>query len=153
MKKIIITIGMVVLALGMNAQQLTKNEVDDFTGEVKKFTEYYNIAKTSRGSFKAGIERIDNVYWIELYSTTDLGCSGTSGNKVIFKFTDGTSVKLFDRSQIDCRDGATSSFIVEAGSPLFTKDIEKIRFEQSQYYADGETYGPFSLAELLQATK
>lgn len=51
MKKVLL-LGAVALSLQLNAQKLWKNEVDDFTGDVKKFTNYYNIATTSVGKSK-----------------------------------------------------------------------------------------------------
>ena len=55
MKKPLLFLGAIALSFQLNAQELWKNEVDDFTGDVKKFTEYYTIAKTSFGQIKASI--------------------------------------------------------------------------------------------------
>jgi hypothetical protein len=87
-------------------------------------------------------------------STSDLGCSGASDNYAIIKFTDGTTLKLDkDYSDIDCSDSTPSLFSLNVNSPLFTKEIEKIRFKQSKYYTDGVTSGTYSLAQILEATK
>ena len=45
MKKVVLVLGAIVLSCQMNAQKLWKDEVDDFTGDIKKFTNYYNLNK------------------------------------------------------------------------------------------------------------
>ena len=40
MKKPLLFLGAIALSFQLNAQELWKNEVDDFTGDVKKFTDY-----------------------------------------------------------------------------------------------------------------
>jgi len=138
----------------MNAQKLWKDEVDDFTGDIKKFTNYYNVATTNVGTLKVSAIRLNDFYYIKMKSTSDLGCSGASDNYAIIKFTDGTTLKLDkDYSDIDCSDSTPSLFTLNANSPLFTKEIEKIRFKQSKYYTDGVTSGTYSLAQILEATK
>ena len=154
MKKPLLLLGAVALSFQLNAQKLWKNEVDDFTGDVKKFTNYYNVATTDVGTIKVSAIRLNDFYYIKMKSTSDLGCSGASDNYAIIKFTDGTTLKLDkDYSDIDCSDSSPSLFSLKVNSPLFTKDIEKIRFRQSKYYTDGNTSGTYTLAEVLKATK
>ena len=43
MRKALLVLGMVALTLGMNAQSLRVNETDDFTGSVKRFTNFYKL--------------------------------------------------------------------------------------------------------------
>tara|TARA_R110000822_G_C15051461_1_gene466469 strand:- start:88 stop:552 length:465 start_codon:yes stop_codon:yes gene_type:complete len=154
MKKVILTIAMVALTFGMNAQLLSQNEVDDFTGDVIKRTKFYNIATTNVGKVNAKAIRINNSYYLSVYSTADLGCAGASDNYLMFIFTDGTKIKLDnDLYDIDCSDSAPSLFRLKDNSPLFNKVIEKIRFNQSDYYTDGTTSGSYSLAQIIGATK
>ena len=155
MKKVVLVLGAIVLSCQMNAQKLWKDEVDEFTGDVKKFTNYYNVATTNIGStIKVSAIRLNDFYYIKMKSTSDLGCAGASDNYAIVKFTDGTTLNLGkDYADIDCSDSASSLFSSKDNSPLFTKEIEKIRFRQSKYYTDGVTSGTYSLAQILKATK
>ena len=154
MKKVVLVLVAIAFSCQMNAQKLWKDEVDDFTGDVKKFTNYYNVATTDVGTLKVSAIRLNDFYYIKMKSTSDLGCSGASDNYAIIKFTDVTTIKLNkDYSVIDCSDSTPSLFSLSANSPLFTKEIEKIRFKQSKYYTDGVTSGTYSLAQIIAATK
>tara|TARA_R110000787_G_scaffold92754_2_gene194872 strand:+ start:2371 stop:2946 length:576 start_codon:yes stop_codon:yes gene_type:complete len=154
MKKILFLLAMLTFTFGLNAQDLSTNEVDDFTGDVKKFTKYYNIGKSDVGLIKASIARLSNTYFLKVKSTTDLGCSGATGNYIIFKFTDGTILKLDDDvSDIECADGSPSFYIIKAEGVLASKTIQMIRFRQSKYYTDATTYGTYSFVQLLDAVK
>jgi len=154
MKKPLLFLGAIALSFQLNAQKLWKNEVDEFTGDVKKFTEYYTIAQTSFGQIKASGIRIKDYYYIRLKSTSDLGCAGARDNYAIIKFTDGTTLKLDkDLSDIDCADSSPSLFSISPNSDLANKEIEKIRFKQSKYYTDGTTSGKYSLSEIINVTK
>jgi hypothetical protein len=154
MKKILLLLTVFAFSYQMNAQKLWKNEVDDFTGDVKKFTNYYDVATTDIGTLKVSAIRLNDSYFIKMKSTYTLGCSGARGNYAIIKFTDGTILNLDkDHSELDCSDSTSSLFSLSANSPLFTKEIEKIRFKQSKYYTDGVTSGTYSLAQIIAATK
>ena len=155
MKKVLsTTVLLLVLSLSVNGQKLWKNEVDEFTGDVKKFTNYYNAAKTDVGLIKASVARVDDFVALKLRSTSDLGCSGAVGNYVIFKFTDGTSYKMDnDEASIDCSDGATSMYLIKKDNPLNHKVISKIRLRMSEYYTDGAVYGTYTIKQLLNAVK
>ncbi len=153
MKKVLL-LGAVALSLQLNAQKLWKNEVDDFTGDVKKFTNYYNIATTSVGKIKASAVRINDFYYLKLKSTSDIGCAGARGNYAIIKFTDGTTLKLEkDLAEIDCADSSASLFSISPNGDLANKEIDKIRFRQSKYYTDGNTSGTYSLSQIINVTK
>ncbi len=154
MKKVLLTsIAMILITLSMKGQKLWKNEVDDFTGDVKKFTSFYNVAKTEIGLIKASVCRINDRVFLKIRSTSDIGCSGSSKNYVIFKFTDGTSIRLDkDLSDIDCADDSRSIYIISKDSPLRTKKLSKIRLRMTDYYTDGPVYGTYSLIQLINAT-
>ena len=154
MRKLVLLLAVFALSFQSNAQKLWKNEVDEFTGDVKKFTNYYTIARTSVGQIKASVIRINDSYYLGLKSTYDLGCSGTRDNYVIIKFTDGTTLKLDkDLSDIDCSDSSPSLFSISNNDDLVNKQIDKIRFQQSEYYTDGKTSGTYSLSQIIKATK
>ncbi len=154
MKKTLLLLLVMAFGSQVNAQKLWKDEVDDFTGDTKKFTNYYNVAETNVGTLKVSALRLNEFEYIKMKCTSDLGCAGASDNYVMFIFTDGTKLKLSeDLADIDCSDGASSLFSIKANSPLKTKTIEKIRFKQSKYYTDGTTTGTYSMSEIINATK
>lgn len=154
MKNQLLLLGVVALSFQLNAQELWKNEVDEFTGDVKKFTKYYNLATTDVGKLKVSALRLNDTYYIKLKSTSDLGCAGARGNYAIIKFTDGTTLRLDkDLAEIDCADSSPSIFKILPNGDLANKEIEKIRFRQSKYYTDGKTYGTYSLSEIINVTK
>ena len=151
MKKGIILISVVMASLTMTAQQLRVNQVDDFTGSTKKYTKFYNLAKTNVGYIKVSVMRVDDYIAIEVYSTSDLGCAGASGNYIMFLYEDGTSVKLdVDHRKINCKDNAPSLYLIK---DLNTNGIAKIRLRQSEYYTDGVAYGSYSLSKLVNAVQ
>jgi len=155
MKKVLsTTVLLLVLSLSANGQKLWKNEIDDFTGDIKKFTSYYNAAKTEVGLIKVSAVRVNNFIALKLRSTSDIGCSGANGNYVIFKFTDGTSYRMDDdRSDIDCSDDSVSMYVIKKDNPLNYKTVSKIRLRMSDYYTDGSVYGTYSIKQLLNAIK
>ena len=153
-KPLLLLLGAVLLSFQLNAQKMWKNEIDEFTGDVKKITSYYKIAKTNYGAIEASIARINNSYYLKMKHTSDIGCAGARDNYAIIKFTDGTILKLDDDlSDINCKASTSSLFELAANSPLYTKEIEKIRFRQSKFYVDGNTAGTYSLSQIINVTK
>ena len=154
MKKVLLLLAMAAFTFVSNAQELSKNEVDDFTGKVKKFTKYYNVGKGKVGTIKVSIARLDKTYFMKIKTTADLGCAGARDNYVIFKFTDGSTLKLDnDVSDVDCAYSSPSFYIIDADGQLATKTIEMIRFRQSKFYTDAKTSGTYSFVDLLNAVK
>ena len=150
MKKLVLVVGLIGMTLGMNAQSLRVNETDEFTGDVKKFTKYYNIAKTNLGTLSASVLRINNSTFLKVSSSTDLGCAGARDNYIIFLFSDGTKITLDDLADVSCKDSSSSMFNI--GDIDFSL-LTKIRFQQSKYYTDGSVYGTFTLQQQINATK
>lgn len=143
-----------VTAIQASSQNLFKNEVDEFTGEVKRITERYKVAEgVTEVSIQVG--RINESYFIFVSPSRDLGCSGASGNYIIFKFTDGTTLKLNDSADIDCGDANSSLFVFQP-SQFEGKTIEKIRLQQSKFYDDCEwtkKWCEYTFSDFLTAIK
>ncbi|MDC1284162.1 hypothetical protein N8Z19_02000 [Saprospiraceae bacterium] len=141
----------------INAQKLTTNEVDEFTGSIKKATKEYKLFKGDKYAkldVRAG--RIDSFYYLYLSPRSDLGCVGTKDSYVIFIFDDGSKLKLDDDlAQIDCSKYASFIYNIDQENPIFTrsKEVEKIRVCGSKYYNDYSPTGKYTLGELLDAVK
>ena len=142
------------VALQASSQNLFKNEVDEFTGEAKVITERYIVAK-GVGKLSMQVGRINDGYFMFVYSSTDLGCAGASGNYIILKFTDGTTLKLTDQSDVDCGDFSSSLFIFNP-SDFEGKTVEKIRLKKSEFYDDCEwtdKWCEYTFSDFLKAVK
>ncbi len=152
MKKVLLVLAVALLSsITMNAQKLDVNEVDQFTGKVKKLTSFYNLAKTDVGIIRGSIVRIDDSRFLSVTCTADLGCVGARDNYIMFLYEDGSSVKLGnDFSDIDCSNEAGSMYSI---NNLKTEGITHIRLRMSKYYTDGAVYGTYSLTDLVNAVK
>ena len=150
MKKVILTLIAVFALTVTNAQMLVINETDEFTGAVKKITKSYTIAK-GVSKLKIAVGQVDALLAFYLTPSLDLGCGGSRSNYVIFKFTDGTTVKYSeDVADIDCGDNATSIYVADK-TDIEGKTIEKIRFSQSESYDDCTVGGEYTVNELITA--
>tara|TARA_R110000737_G_scaffold346484_1_gene376339 strand:- start:546 stop:1001 length:456 start_codon:yes stop_codon:yes gene_type:complete len=151
MKKVLLVLSIVALTFSMSGQSLRINETDEFTGNKKKITKFYNIAKTNVGTIKASVLAINSFTFLSVNSTADLGCAGSHKNNIIFLFEDGTTIKLDkDLSDINCKDSAGSLFDITG---LDFTGVAKVRFQQSEYYTQGPVYGSFSLQQQVNVTK
>ena len=151
MKKVLLVLSVFALTFSMNAQKLDVNEVDQFTGKIKKLTSFYNLAKTDVGMIRGSVIRINDSRFLSVSCTADLGCVGARDNYIIFLYADGSSVKLDnDFSDIDCSSESNSMYSI---GDLKTEGITHIRLRMSKYYTDGAVYGTYSLTDLMNAVK
>lgn len=159
MKKLLLLVTVLALNLS-SAQELSTNKVDDFTGKTIKKTKYYT-AGNGYGVLKTSFINIVNpekgtsFYYLKIYPTrTDYGCAGSSKNYLTLLFDDGTKLELKnDVSEIDCADYSASAFILSDRyvNEIKTKTVKKIRFSQSDGYADFNVYGTYTLSQQIKA--
>lgn len=96
--------------------EYSENKIDEFTGDSVKVTKPNKIAWGTRVTFyKAGDKTL-----MGLIYQGQIGCV-TKESYVIFKYTDGTTEKVFHISDIDC---TTPSFL---GYVKKGKEVAKIR--------------------------
>ena len=155
MKKTLAAIAIALTTVfSANAQNLSMNEVDEFTGQTKKVTEYYKVGKGNGYNLKLSVVQLSDgkasTFGMYFQTNGDLGCSGSVDEYVILKFTDGTTVKYKGIGDVDCTDYATSTFIVNI-EDFKDKTVEKIRLRRSEYYNDYEVGGSYTISELLTA--
>jgi hypothetical protein len=151
MKILFFSLMLSVLTLSATGQELWKNETDDFTGKTKKATESYKVG-IGVSNLYFMFCRVGETYFFYANSDSDLGCSGATGNYIILKFTDGTTLKLDDIADVDCK-GKTKSTFVFKPADLEGKEIEKIRFKQSKFFDDYTWQSKFFLVDYLNAIK
>jgi hypothetical protein len=139
------------------AQELIINKVDDFTGSSKKRTKNYNVGYRDYGRLMAYTVKVNDSYGVGFYtSNLDLGCSGTAKSYVTFLFADKTTLTLKnDVYDIECSAGAESMFALVSSEleTLKTKQISKIRFSQSKYFADFIVSGKYTIKQLLEVLR
>ena len=158
MKTLKTVLAIILLAtFSMNAQKLTTDIVDDFTGDVKKITRFYKVGKGKGGikNTKLMISAIrvgENALALWAYNPSISGFSGAVGNYIIFKFLDGTTLKIEDSADIDCGDYAQSTFLIMDLTELIEKEIVAIRLSQ-QGYGDYEPTGDYTISDLIKAVK
>ena len=117
---------------------LTKNVVDDFTGDVVKATSYEVIGK-GVADIKVRLANINGFYYIYIYSLYDLGCCGARDNSLKVRFVDGSVLDLGeDIADIDCADYAQCIFRIDDVNAVQGKSIDKLRLTMSEYYDDVE---------------
>ena len=96
-------------------------------------------------------------YGLSVYvASEDFGCSGTRKSYITFLFKDGTTLNLSDdESDIDCSDYSSSLYSLTESdlNKLSNKTLTKIRFSQSEGYADFEVSGTYSIKELISVVK
>ena len=141
----------VALTTATYGQDLRVDEVDEFEGSRKKITKYYTIAKDGAEYVGAGIGRIDDLVFLDVWTSDDIGCGGAVGNYIILLYADGTSKKLDkDENKVKCEDRASSLYIV---NDVNLKDVVKIRVRQSEAYNDYVIQGEYTLQDLLNAVQ
>lgn len=157
MKKTATMLLLLLFSFVINAQQLRVNEVDDFTGNSKKFSKNYIIGVRGQRHLKASFKNINDSYAVSVYVTSkSFGCSGTDKSYIIFLFEDGTKLRLGkDVEDINCRDYATSTFRISSSElyMLSNRVVKKIRFSQSDGYWDFDTSGTYSVSQQISIIK
>lgn len=138
MKNLILTLA-IFTGFTIQAQECKywKNETDDFTGKVKKFTKSVRIAKGSGGDLRVELRRVNETKYLFVVYSGDLGCI-TSDTELLIKLVNGEVVTLVNFADIDCSSGAPSAFLLsdEDIAILEASEIEKVRITGSEYYAD-----------------
>lgn len=151
MKRLLLSFLLFSCMISCAGQTLWMNEVDEFTGETKKATESYKVG-VGVSSLYFMFGRIGETYFFYANSDSDLGCAGAVGNYIILKFTDGTTLKLDDISDVDCKKGAKSTFLFKP-SDFAGKELDKIRFKQSKFFDDFTWNSQFLLVDFINSIK
>ena len=116
-----------------------KDEVDDFTGEVKKYTKSQLVGNSEESTLNIELRRFNKSYLMYVTYSGDLGCVSNS-SWVMFKLLNGETVKLNDFiGDINCDDmNMFYSLTQENIDKLLKSPIEKIRVQGSENYSDIE---------------
>ena len=129
--------------------KLTKNLIDEFTGDSIRTTKFFVIGGTKRDIRNYSnplviwmgkiISSVKTSYFIYLRTPVNLGCSGSNKNYVMVKFMNNKVIKLDkDIAKIDCHKNAVSIYRLTKDNLnlLISNKIKSIRFRQSEYYED-----------------
>lgn len=135
------------------SQSLTIDKVDDFTGDVTRKTEYYEIGRSSHGRLHCAAARIGDILLLELWTTADQGCGGAVDNYVHFLFEDGDSYRNDkDENKVNCDDRASCFYVITADN-FAGETTKKIRFKMSNGYVDYDWSGSYSISSLIGAVQ
>jgi hypothetical protein len=143
--------------------KLTKNEIDEFTGDLKRYTKFISIGGTKRDKTNYSINLVawmgkivssdKKTYVIKMRTPSELGCSGSDKNYAMIKFMDNEVIKLDnDIAKIDCSKNAVSVFLLtdDILNKLRYNKIKSVRFRQSEYYADYDVIFPDCLIRTIE---
>lgn len=113
-----------------------KDEVDDFTGDVKKYTISKTIGRGTVGSLDIELRRFDDKYLMFVQYSGDLGCV-SSRSTIMIKLLNSEMITLTNFGDIDCSDmNMFFSLPQSTIDQLLKSPIEKIRVQGSEYYSD-----------------
>ena len=128
-----------------------KNEVDEFTGTVKKYTKSQIIGKSKYFYLNMELRRFDDSYLIYARYTGDLGCV-SSDSYIMIKLKNGETIKLINFGKIDCGDNAQMYFDLskENFNKLLQSPVDKIRVSGTEYYADIDMLKPNFFIDYLK---
>jgi hypothetical protein len=115
-----------------------KDEVDDFTGKVKKYTKSKYVGKSSKsyGRLTMELRRFDDSYLLVCSHSSDLGCV-SSNSYLMIKLLNGEVLKLMNIGDIDCSDMNVFVRLPETElNQLLKSPIEQIRIQGTEYYDD-----------------
>ncbi len=117
---------------------LEKNEIDEFTGYAGTSTKKEVIRNSEFWRVYCSAARVEDTYVLALINGGNLvGCASPNDSYVILKFTDGTTLKMPHKGNIDC--GSKPTFLCEINDDmevLLTKTVAKIRFSGTERFKD-----------------
>ncbi|MDC0909480.1 hypothetical protein OAQ21_05100 [Flavobacteriales bacterium] len=115
-----------------------KDEVDDFTGDVKRYTKNKLVGKSKYSSLSIELRRFDKSYLMYVKYSGDLGCV-SSRSTIMIKLLNGEMINLTNFGDIDCSDMNMYFKLPQSTiDQLLKSPIEKIRVQGTEYYSDIE---------------
>lgn len=119
-----------------------KNEVDEFTGNKKIFTEPYNLNEIdlSIGEISIELRRIENSRFIWFHSYRDLGCTSSYDNNksyVKIKLENNDILTFHHIGDVDCSEFSLLTRLTLSDINRLKKSpIKTIRLSGTDYYHD-----------------
>lgn len=128
-----------------------KDEIDEFTGTVKKYTKSQKIGKSTYSHLNMELRRFDDTYFIVATYSGDLGCV-SSDSYIIIKLKSGETIKLINFGDIDCGDNASMFFDLSQDDfdKLLQSPVDKIRVSGTEYYSDIDMLKPNFFVDYLK---
>jgi hypothetical protein len=152
MKQFLFSLLMAYASVGFS-QSLTIDKVDDFTGNVTRKTEYYEIGSSTAGQLYCAAARLGDIVFIELWTSAKQGCAGAVDNYVHFLFEDGDTYRNDkDENKVTCEERASCYYVVTADD-FAGEPTKKIRFKMSDGYVDYDWSGSYSISSLIAAVQ
>tara|TARA_R110001583_G_scaffold193212_1_gene361176 strand:- start:2584 stop:3396 length:813 start_codon:yes stop_codon:yes gene_type:complete len=124
-----------------NNCQYETNEIDDFNGKVRKYTDAYLITEIPN-YLTVQLRNFGGNYSVVFKSSQDLGCASSYANNrssVQVKLENGDIIKFYHSGDIDCGMFRLEGHLTNSEySRLLKSPIDKIRLEGTDYYHDEE---------------
>ena len=158
MKKVIVAISIALTTvMSANAQELSIDEVDAFTGKITKVTYQEQVGKGKEYSLYLIMARLTDVREKPIFSmifktNAGLGCAGSLEEYVMFKFTDGSVLRYNGFGEVDCDKTAMSMFEINLND-FKDKTVEKIRLKRHKSLLDYDVEGEYTITQLINAVK
>jgi len=119
-----------------------KNEVDEFNGQTKIFTDVYNLMNKSLsiGEFSVELRKVDNSRYIWFHSSQDLGCASSYENNksyVKIKLENDDILTFYHIGDVDCGDFSLFARLSQSDIARLKKSpIKTVRLSGTDYYHD-----------------
>lgn len=137
--------------VGAKKCTLTKDEIDEFTGQRRRVVKSEVIGLSKVGDLTLYAVRIDEAFALYLSTTADLGCVSSNNASATIKFGDGSILKLSHGGKVDCGEDVTLvALVTDELEALRSKDVEKIRLNFTEYYDDYEISNELIFAQMLR---
>lgn len=126
----------------LNDCNYAKNEVDEFDGFTKVFTDVYNLMNKSLsiGEFSVELRKIDDSRYIWFHSSQDLGCASSYENNksyVKIKLENDDILTFYHIGDVDCRDFSLVARLSQSDiSRLKQSSIKTLRLSGTDYQHD-----------------
>ena len=130
-------------------QDIRIEKVDAFDESITRSTKWYEVGKSSNGKvLMCAGWHIKGSALVEFWVNTELGCAGAIGNYVMFKFDDGSTLKIdTDEAPVNCKDYASSFFLAD---DFPDKVVTHIRLRQGDTYMDIVVEGKYTVQQLIE---
>lgn len=121
-----------------------KNEKDEFTGNLKKYTKMYSLSDKTvdsyRGKISIELKKLNKSKFLRFYLSEDLGCAISfkkNRSYVKIKLENNTIVSFYHFGDTDCGDFSIVANLTKSDIyKLKQSPIKTIRFSGSKFYHD-----------------
>lgn len=124
-----------------NTCQYETNEIDDFNGKLRKYTDFYQVGDVL-SYLRIQLRNFGGTYSIVFDSAKDLGCASSYSHDKSFvqvKLENGDILKFYHFGETDCGSFRLQGRLTNTEyARLLKSPIDKVRLQGTSYYGDIE---------------